>query len=322
MAYRFKLDEPFAQEFRRIGLAQIERAGRELARGRERTLAVHETRKAMKRLRALLRLMRPAIGEEVFRCENGRFRDIAHWLAGEREFDVLVETIAKLEALPQAGRHRKLLATFREEVAAARAQHTGASDGTATKEALTRLAEAKKEFARLEPHGEGFGVIGKGLARSYRKGRRTVAAAYAEPSDEAFHDVRKAVQLHWRHMALLARAWPELLEARVAAARELSQTLGEDHDLAVLVSFARGIAPDKLAPAEVEAVVDLARGRQQQLRTAARPLLARLYAEGKRDFVRRLGRYWSAARDAAREQKHPAARKPKPPTARRRGPAR
>jgi CHAD domain-containing protein len=306
MAYRFKLEEPFARDFRRIGLAQIDRAGRELARGADRVRAVHETRKALKRIRALLRLMRPALGADAFRRENARFRDIGRRLAGEREFDVLVETIAKLEALPQAKRHLRRLATLKDEVAAARARHAGVGEETTTKEALTLLAQAKQEFAGLEPHGQGFSLIGKGLARCYRSGRRALEAAYAEPSDEAFHELRKAVQLHWRHMSLLARAWPELLEARVAAAKRLSQVLGDDHDLAVLGGFAEGLAPEQLAPADVAAVVRLARDRQRELRAAARPLLAQLYAEGKRGFVRRLALYWAAAQSAAREAKRAA----------------
>jgi CHAD domain-containing protein len=302
MAYRFKLEEPFARDFRRIGLAQIERAGRELARGAERARAVHETRKALKRIRALLRLMRPALDADAFRRENARFRDMGHRLAGEREFDVLVETIVKLEALPRAKRHLGTLATLKDEVAAARARHAGGGDETTTKEALTVLAQAKQEFAGLEPRGHGFALIGKGLARSYRNGRRAIKAAYAEPSDEAFHELRKAVQLHWRHMSLLARAWPDLLEARVAAAKQLSQVLGDDHDLAVLVGFVEGLAPERLAPADAAAVVRLARGRQRELRAAARPQLARLYAEGKRGFVQRLALYWAAAQSAAREE--------------------
>ena len=300
MAYRFKLEEPFARDFRRIGLAQIERAGRELARGAERARAVHETRKALKRIRALLRLMRPALDADAFRRENARFRDMGHRLAGEREFDVLVETIVKLEALPRAKRHLGTLATLKDEVAAARARHAGGGDETTTKEALTLLAQAKQEFAGLEPRGHGFSLIGKGLARSYRNGRRASKPPTRSRATRPSTSLRKAVQLHWRHMSLLARAWPDLLEARVAAAKQLSQVLGDDHDLAVLVGFVEGWRRE-LAPADAAAVVRLARVRQQELRAAARPQLARLYAEGKRGFVRRLALYWAAAQSAARE---------------------
>ena len=47
--------------------------------------------------------------------------------------------------------------------------------------------------------------------------------------------MRKAVQWHWRQMSLLGRAWPDEFAVRVTAARELSQMLGDDHDLAMLI---------------------------------------------------------------------------------------
>lgn len=303
MAYRFKLDEPFAKGFRRIGLGQIECAGRELARGADRPRAIHETRKALKRVRALLRLVRPTIGEKDYRRENRRFREIAHKLAGEREFDVLIETAAKLEALARDERQQKALASLKNEAVAARSAHTGASDTSTTKEALTLLAKLRNDFPRLGFDGQGFAVVGKGLRRGYRKGRRACKAAYGEPTDEAFHEVRKAVQLHWRHMSLMARAWPELLEARVAAAKQLSQILGDDHDLAVLVGFARRLTPPRLAAEDVAAISQMARGRQGELRAAAKPLLEQLYAESSRRFVKRLARYWSSAQAASHLQK-------------------
>jgi thiamine-phosphate pyrophosphorylase len=313
MAYRFKLDEHFAKGFCRIGRGQIERAGTELARGSGRARAVHEARKALKRLRALLRLVRPALGEAAFHRENTRLRDIARGFAGEREFDVLLETITKLEARPEAESLGKALAAIKSEVGAARASHHCADDAKTTKEALTRLAAARGDFARLELDGEGFALVGKGLARGYRRGRKAFATAYENESDEAFHELRKAVQLHWRHMGLLTRAWPELLAARIAAAKRLSQMLGDDHDLAVFADFAQGLAPEKVPAKEVAAVVRLARRRQQELRTTAKPLLAQLYAEGKRGFVRRLALYWSAAQQSAGLETREPGPSPDPP---------
>ena len=61
MAYRFKLTEPFGKGVRRILLEQTELAGRKLGETRDHERAVHETRKHIKRIRALLRLVRPAM---------------------------------------------------------------------------------------------------------------------------------------------------------------------------------------------------------------------------------------------------------------------
>src|SRR5262245_44083642 len=100
MAFRFKLNEPVQKAFRRIGLEQIERAERELSAGENAEVATHETRKCIKRVRALLRLGRPGLGDTVYRAENARMREIAALLAPARDSDVLVQTLTKLEALP------------------------------------------------------------------------------------------------------------------------------------------------------------------------------------------------------------------------------
>ena len=76
MAFRFKLGEPFDEGCRRIAVEQIERAQILLQGKGDQAIAVHETRKSLKRLRALLRLIRPAMGEEAFKAENGQLRDV------------------------------------------------------------------------------------------------------------------------------------------------------------------------------------------------------------------------------------------------------
>src|SRR5262245_16843053 len=98
MPFRFKLSEPFEDGWPRIGREQIERALAQLEGSGDRAVAVHETRKSLKRLRALLQLIRPALGEEAYRAENAHLREIARLLSGARDRHVLFETIAKLES--------------------------------------------------------------------------------------------------------------------------------------------------------------------------------------------------------------------------------
>ena len=54
-------------------------------------------------------------------------------------------------------------------------------------------------------------------------------------------------------MVLLSRGWSGCLNARVAEARALSQLLGDDHDLALLVDFVRSQSADALRDEQVAA---------------------------------------------------------------------
>ncbi|MFA5949947.1 MAG: CHAD domain-containing protein [Hyphomicrobium sp.] len=297
MAYRFKLNEPTEKGFRRIGLEQIERAQAELEATAEPDTAIHEARKTMKRVRALLRLGRVGLGDDVFKEENARFREIALLLAPARDKHVLLQTVLKIEvsagAVASAG-----LAAFKkvvqDDIAASK---PGTGEGVS--EAIERLRAAAKKFRRLKLDPDDFCVLQRGLEASYRTGRRLVAVAYATGHDEDFHEWRKSVQQHWRHMALLSRPWPEMLEARVNAAKELSQLLGDDHDLAQLALAAETCAPGRMADMHAQEIVRLVRQKQSELRQEALPRGQILFAEGARSHGRRMGEMWQAASDLA-----------------------
>ncbi len=305
MAFRFKLNEPTQKGFRRIGLEQIERAERELTTITDREASIHETRKSLKRIRALLRLVRPGLAEGVYRGENARFRTIAGLLSSVRDTHVLLATAVKLEALPGAMSTAALAATKKLIIEDLERSRTAEDNGV--KEALGKLATAKKRFRRLTLDPDSFATIEQGLAMSYRSGRKAFARAYAEGTDEAFHEWRKTVQQHWRHMALVLRAWPDVFTARVYAARALSQILGDDHDLAVLVSYVKTMPAERLSVVHAGEIERQARARQTELRQGAEPRGRILFAEGARGLARRTGLLWEAAEEIDRNEPQPPA---------------
>ncbi len=319
MAFRFKLAEPLEQGVKRIACEQIERAQSQLKGPGDTVVAVHETRKAMKRLRALLRLIRPALGESVFREENAKLRDLSAGLSGTRDRHVLLETVAKLEANSSLGK-KGLAQVLRDVLHATNGREDPAAEVAAMKEAQSRLADAKKRFSGLTFKGEGFDIVGPGLEASYRKGRRAFHHAYSDPTDENFHEWRKGTQAHWRHMVLLSRAWAGCLNARVAEARALSQLLGDDHDLALLVAFVKSEVGGELDTTQAAAIEKIARQRQEELRAVAHPRGVRLFTEGPRNLRRRMAAYWDSAvvlrelapdEDEPKEAKEPVKEAPK-----------
>jgi CHAD domain-containing protein len=322
VAYRFELREQVASAFARIAVEQIDRVVRDLSAAREdHSLAVHESRKSLKRIRALLRLVRSGIGEATFKAENARFREIAALFSDDRDRHVL-RSVAAGCAKDMGAAHRKAFAAISSLLAKPPVDAATASG--VEKEALARLRVARREIAACRVQPDAFETISAGLKRSYRKGRRQLRRAYAAPDDEAFHDLRKAIQQHWRHMQVLQRAWPELFAARLSAARQLSQVLGDDHDLAVFVAYLGGLPRGVLAAADRRVIERHCRQRQRALRIRAYPLCQQLYAEGAGRFARRVTKIWRAAEDLAElealeaQQRVPARKRPtkKKPVAR------
>lgn len=295
MAYRFKLDETVQKGFQRIAREQLGRAIQELGAERGRASAIHETRKCLKRTRALLRLVRPSLGEEAFRGLNAELRDIAQLLSPARDKEILRETAAKLE-IASGGADNPAFATLKALIEAQRQQGGRISGETAAK-ALEPLRAAKKRIASVVIEPADFRAIEKGLASSLKRARRCYAEAYASGASEDFHAWRKTVQQHWRHMQLVSRAWPALFGARVAMARRLSQMLGDDHDLAVLSAYVASL-PDESLPAPGAHMLQksIAR-RQKELRAGAAPLGRMLLAGGSKEFALRTSEIWAAAQD-------------------------
>jgi CHAD domain-containing protein len=293
MAYRFKLREPLGAGLVRIGQEQIRLAADGLASPADAT-AIHETRKCLKRIRALLRLVRPGLEDADYRSENARFREIANLLSGARDLHVLMQTLAKLSARHDLAEARPVA---RLAGALTKRQRRAAETVDASKVTRARrlLKQAGREWGRLQLRPDSFAPIGAGLATSYRRCRAAFSEAYEQPSDEAYHEWRKSVQQHWRHMRLLSRAWPDYFAARIKAARELSDILGEDHDYGMLESFLRTEGRPLLPRREASRLGALCRARQKELRAAARPRGLQLLAEGPRGLARRVECFWRAA---------------------------
>lgn len=292
MAFRFKRREEFSRGFSRICAEQVERALREWDNP-DRPVAVHETRKCMKRLRALLRLARPSIAVEAFRQENASLREIAAALSTSRDLQVMTETVSRLEEFSNAEELRllaKLMTRINRDIADLEASKF--ADAKLTKMAMRT---AGKRLAKLKLMATGYEVVAPGLKQTYSQGRKRLQELIAVHSDEASHDLRKRVQAHWRQMALLSAAWPEYFEARIALARQLSEGLGNDHDLAVLRDYASSIPPKFLQPGEFDTIAALISARQDALRAQAICDGKLLFAEPAKAIANQIGSYWKVA---------------------------
>lgn len=298
MAYRLKLGEPVAKGFRRVALDQVD-AAIVRVEGRMDAADVHEARKHMKRVRALLRLVRFGIGETAFKRENTRFGDIARMLSGARDLHVMQATLARLETRYGLLGRNTLTTGLRRELAGLVEASERKRNRKPGDEVLSALTRARQSLAKLKLDADecnGVDIIAAGIKFSYGAGRAALAEAYRTGDDEAFHDLRKGVQQHWRHMLLLSRVWPDAMAARANASRELSRLLGDEHDLTVLAAMAERLGGSGVRQGETAAIVALCRAHQGELRALAEPRARRLFAERPKALARRIRSYWRSAK--------------------------
>ncbi len=195
-------DETAARGLRRIALGQLDLAI-ELLEGESTTSpeeAVHETRKALKRVRALMRLLEGELGAKRADRERAVLRDAAARLAGARDAEVMVSTLdALVERHPRKLGHRRGTVELREALERERRDSSARAledDGT-REQVAEELSDVRARVAHwdLPKHRSTSRLTGPGLEHVYRLGRRGRGrAGRGKPGRRALHKWRKHVK--------------------------------------------------------------------------------------------------------------------------------
>jgi CHAD domain-containing protein len=268
----------------RIARGQLDLATELLERGGHDGEAIHEARKSLKRLRATLRLSRDHLGPDRYRRENVILRDAGRELSGARDARVLLETLDGLaercpDELPDGARTRLRAAL------AATAETAGATGEASAPAVLGALADARARVATWPlPEDGGPQALAPGLDRIYRRGRRALRTTEKETSAENLHELRKRAKDLWHAAQLLRPTAPKRMKKLARRAHRVSDLLGEDHDLTVLLDRARA-QPEPLDPAELAALSAVVQRRQRRLRRQALAVAGRLYRRKPRKLV-------------------------------------
>ncbi len=320
--------ERLIEGLRRMALGQLDEAielleGRGSASSPER--AVHDTRKALKRLRALVRLLEDELGEQTFERENALLRDAGVRLSQARDAEVMLITLDGL-----LERHSKRL-TSRRGVQRLRARLQRERDGAAelaladgatragVLDELRAMRVRVSEWDLADPGG--IEAVEPALRRLYAKGRRRRQRAARAHGDRArgrrLHEWRKRVK-DLRYAAEMldradakgrkggkagkkgkagrrAPAGGEAAYIRRVARRadDLGELLGEEHDLAMLAARVRaeakaGRASGAAGPGTRRVLLKLIARRRKKLRKRALRDGERLYGRSPKKFVRRM----------------------------------
>ncbi|MEM9029818.1 MAG: CHAD domain-containing protein [Pseudomonadota bacterium] len=266
MTFRLALNGPIADDVRTVWQAQLRKNGRRWARPSDLGHAIHASRKSFKRMRALIRLIAPAIRKRDVKTENVRYRDLGRSMAVARDAQVMGETLdalATLGGLQNTSSLRAARSVLAERLVAARNNTDVAVDPSVVRDTLSHAATAVSDLdlQRLDDDR-----LADGFAKAYAKARAGLKAARSAVDDEVVHDWRKDVQTHWRHCALLEALWPEQMVVRIETARQISHRLGFDHDLCVLMQFFEQATGEGLSNRQAALLIE----RSRQIQLAAR----------------------------------------------------
>jgi CHAD domain-containing protein len=297
---RFRLGdgERVPDGVRRIARGQLDMSIERLRGDTDEDLgtAVHETRKSLKRLRATVRLARDELGDDVYRRDNVAFRDAGGRLGGARDSQVLLETLdALIDRYPDEAPPERLERFKRTLVGQHGAAQRRLHEGAAVGEVLGELRRARARIGDWQLEREGLDALAPGFRRIYRRGRRAYRAARQEPSTENLHELRKRAKYLWYAAQIVRAAAPKKMKRIARRAHELSDLIGEDHDLALLAQRAderRDRFADETAAGELTALVER---RRAELQREALDLARRVFRKGPRKVARPFEKPGSAA---------------------------
>jgi CHAD domain-containing protein len=284
MSKSLNLAKPISSAIRDLARKTVTAAAGDLARAAEPG-RVHAARRNLKRLRSLLRMIRPAIGKRAARDADGKLKSAADLLAGARRMDALKLAATKL-ALGQDESGR---------LVAAIAEHFGhhhetraLADQAGEARALVLDLRAGVKAWRLPHRDRSFCLAG--MKKCYASARSGLAQALASGGVEELHEARKHVIHNLHHLDLLHRLWPGMFEVWIAELTILREALGDFNDLAEL----RQIAESMAAADAILAAIDAPCG---ELLAVAGAKARVLYAEKPAAFARRIGAMWDRIGD-------------------------
>lgn len=276
-------DETVEAALRRIAREEAEGALDQVRSPGDLAPRVHAMRKSVKKLRGLLRLVRPVFPDAG--AENAILRDAGRGLSALRDAAVQLATVTELsEGMPE-DRRARLLAPFE---AAAQAHDSEAAPRLLPAFAAT-MASLRDRCDTWALEAEGWDALEPGLESTWAAARQGLKAARRSPSEDDLHDWRKRVKDHWYQARLLRPLWPALMDPHIAAADQLGETLGLVNDLAVLRERLEAAPLDEGLRSEAR---DLAALRHAALMAEALPLGRRLLAGLPEALSARWGAWW------------------------------
>lgn len=308
MAYELLKEETIDEGVRRILSEEILAAIETLENtGANKDVAIHSVRKRIKKIRAVLRLIRHQVDDKVFKQENIRYRNLGHMLSHLRDATVLINTLNKLR---QTYRKEIPYLAFRKAKKTLVQQQNKASkeffqENNTVQQVLDAFKEAYTHVPEISIKKDSFAAFGPSMKGIYKRAKKAFDLARQDPSAHNFHELRKEVKHLGYHTRILTPVWPGFFQAYAKELDRLAELLGDDHDMGVLaeqiesgkLSFRRKATKAKF----LSAIAKQRESLQQQIY----PLAQQILAEKPGDFINRFQLYFDLWRSAYKPEETP-----------------
>lgn len=293
VGFRIFKEEPLSRTYTRILHEQQKQLlflGEQLSKSAD--FASHEIRKSSKRIRAVYRIFRYAIGENRYICGKELYHQISLLFADHRISTVNIETLTYFA-------NQKTLspeASFIEDLIKNEQNNHQALTKKLVEEQnmpmhLEKTLRAESEHLHDLPDLFEFQQMVKGYKNSYGRCVHFLQVASELPSTENLHNLRKAVKYLWNGMILIRPVWPSYIGYTIHNLDMLGDRLGKDHDLAELELYLNKLKGLSLNP-QYDRLLHIIHKKRQQIHKTIFPLAFRIFADKPGCMSEKIRRYY------------------------------
>lgn len=254
--------------------------------------AVHELRKRFKEIRALLRLVRDDLGEDVFKKENIFYRDLGREIDEIRDAKAYLEMIDLLKEKYEKKIYKNAFLHIEKQL---QSNITSIEEKINLKSTLSsmkeRLEKKAKEINDLPLKAEKFEDVMESLYRVYKRGYKALQKIEKEPTPENFHEWRKRAKYLRYQFEMLHPIWPGMMNFLENEYHKVSDITGHHHDLSNILNF---LSDSQVEPKEYDLFKALANDLRLELEAKAISIGEKLYAEKPEQFINRMESYFLA----------------------------
>jgi len=226
---------------------------------------LHRARKAIKRLRSILRLCRKSSFKDDRKALNARLREADNRLSAYRDEEVLAKLLRDWRADLNPTRAPRLNGTLKKAARCFDAPSTSdAHLDHAIAGFLEDLAVAEESLSRIPGKALKRKTLKKGFAHR-RKRLETARRAYDEaPGSETLHDWRNRLK-DVIYQAQLLRRLLDIPEDDIDSIKTVESLVGNARDCDLAIAFARGRLAETLSAAEQQNLIRHATRRRDAL---------------------------------------------------------